>query len=152
MNGQHSFKVPFVIIGSLIAAAAGAWLIASPYVIGYTHWTFGHWNDVVCGIIVIVLGIASALLGRPGRGFWAMVRRAAPAIAIAGMGLYLAAVGFALYYNHIGRVDTFFGFLVAIGWILVGFTLAATVLALEELSARPAGEEVLRKLLLDRES
>jgi|WetSurMetagenome_2_1015567.scaffolds.fasta_scaffold162419_3 hypothetical protein len=144
MNGR-SYKTPFVIFGSLVLAGIGVWEILSSYVIGYTDWTFGHWNDVVCGAIVVVLGIVSAVVGRSVQGFWAIVRRAAPAMAIAGIGLYLAVMDFARYYQHIGRVDTFFNHLVAAALILVGFTVAATILALEERPMTPEGEEVLRQ-------
>jgi hypothetical protein len=143
-HDARSFKVPFVIVGSLVVAGVGVWEILSPYVIAYTDWTFGHWNDVVCGVIVVVLGIVSAIVGRPAEGFWAILRRATPAIAIAGIGVYLAVMDFTRYYQHIGRVDTFFNHLVAAALILIGFTVAATILALEERQMAPASEEVLR--------
>ncbi len=148
MNERRSFKLPFTIVGSLILAATGVWLIISPYVIGYTSWTFGHYNDMVCGVVVVILGIASAMMGRPDTGFWRMVRRAAPAMAIAGVGLYLLAVDFALYYQQIGRVDTFFNHLVAFTFILGGFAVAATVLALEHRPLTPEGVEVLKHVQL----
>ncbi len=149
MNERRSFKVPFVIVGSLILAGTGVWTIFAPNVIGYADWTFGRWNDVVCGIVVVVLAIASLVVGpRSVRGFWGTLRSAAPSMAIAGMGIYMWAVGFAVYYKHIGRVDTFFNFLVAASWILIGFAVAATVLALEERPTTPEGEGAIRHVYL----
>lgn len=38
----------------------GAWLIAAPFVLGYSNLPAPMWNDIVVGVLVLVLGIWSA--------------------------------------------------------------------------------------------
>jgi hypothetical protein len=51
---------PSAVISWLIAAA-GLWTLIAPSVIGYGTMTRSRSNDVVVGIVVLVLGIASAV-------------------------------------------------------------------------------------------
>lgn len=37
--------------------AAGAWLIASPWVLGFTDQTYASWNVWICGIAIFALAI-----------------------------------------------------------------------------------------------
>jgi hypothetical protein len=144
-HDARSVKVPFVIVGSLTLAAVGVWEIVSPWVIGYTSWTFGHWNDVACGILAVLLGLASAVIGRrSAEGLWPTVRSASPSIAIAGLGVYLTVMVFARYYQHIGRVEAFYVLCVAMTYIILGLAVAATSLALERRPMTPGGEQVVR--------
>lgn len=46
-----------------VAAIAGAWLVASPFVLGFAHTTVGVANNVVVGIVLILLTIGSSKNG-----------------------------------------------------------------------------------------
>ncbi len=46
---------------SWIVALAGVWEIISPFVLGFSTVTAGVWDNVVVGIILIVLGVWAAL-------------------------------------------------------------------------------------------
>lgn len=49
-----------------IAAVAGLWLILATFLLrGFTI-TAGWWNDLIVGVIVVILGVWSALASRPG--------------------------------------------------------------------------------------
>lgn len=41
-------------------AGIGAWLIVGPFVLGYSNLPAPMWNDIVVGLLVLVLGIWSA--------------------------------------------------------------------------------------------
>ena len=41
-------------------AGIGAWLIAAPFVLGYSNLPAPMWNDIAVGVLVLVLGIWSA--------------------------------------------------------------------------------------------
>lgn len=38
----------------------GAWLVLAPYALGYTALTGALWNDIIVGLLVVVLGWRSA--------------------------------------------------------------------------------------------
>ena len=40
-----------------IAAAAGVWLIIAPFILGTPAIAAGLWNDIIVGVIVIILGV-----------------------------------------------------------------------------------------------
>ena len=44
-----------------IAAAAGVWLVIAPFLLGTTGIAAGLWNDVIVGVIVIILSVWAAL-------------------------------------------------------------------------------------------
>ena len=44
-----------------IAAIAGVWLIVAPFLLGTPEVPAGLWNDIVVGVIVLVLGVWAAL-------------------------------------------------------------------------------------------
>jgi hypothetical protein len=44
-----------------IAAAAGVWLILAPFVLGAPEIAAGLWNDIIVGVIVVILGVWAAL-------------------------------------------------------------------------------------------
>lgn len=44
-----------------IAAAAGLWLIVAPFILGTPAIAAGLWNDIIVGVIVMILGIWAAL-------------------------------------------------------------------------------------------
>jgi hypothetical protein len=44
-----------------INALLGVWLIAAPFVLGYTGVAYALWNDVIVGIAVAVLGVWAAV-------------------------------------------------------------------------------------------
>jgi hypothetical protein len=46
-----------------VAAIAGAWLVASPFVLGFAHTTVGVANNVAVGIVLILLTIGSSKNG-----------------------------------------------------------------------------------------
>jgi len=49
-----------------VNAVAGLWLIAAPFVLGYTGTAVALWNDVIVGVVVVVLaGWAAVALGQP---------------------------------------------------------------------------------------
>jgi len=48
---------------SWINAVLGLWLIVAPFIIGYSNVVTAMWNDIIVGIIVIVLGVWAALTG-----------------------------------------------------------------------------------------
>jgi len=45
----------------LIAAVAGAWLITAAFILGNPFIAAGLWNDVIVGVIVLILGVWAAL-------------------------------------------------------------------------------------------
>lgn len=56
---------------SWVIAALGAWMIAAPWVIGYSTHAALTWNSVVVGSIVLVMAVVSASTGESaGEGEW----------------------------------------------------------------------------------
>jgi hypothetical protein len=49
---------------SWLNAVLGAWLIIAPFALGYSEVGAGTWNDILLGIIVLVLASWSALAGQ----------------------------------------------------------------------------------------
>jgi hypothetical protein len=47
-----------------ISAIAGAWLIIAAFVFGGARHPAGLWNDVVVGVVVVILSVTSGLLLR----------------------------------------------------------------------------------------
>ena len=45
----------------LIAAIAGVWLMVARFVLGIPEMNAGLWNDLIVGLIVLILGIWAAL-------------------------------------------------------------------------------------------
>ena len=48
-----------------IAAAAGLWLILATFLLRGLNITAGWWNDLIIGVIVVILGIGSARASTP---------------------------------------------------------------------------------------
>jgi hypothetical protein len=44
-----------------IAAVAGVWLVIAPFILGTTSIAAGLWNDIIVGVIVLILGVWAAL-------------------------------------------------------------------------------------------
>jgi len=44
-----------------IAAVAGVWLIIAPFIFGRPVIAAGLWNDIIVGVIVLILGVWAAL-------------------------------------------------------------------------------------------
>ena len=44
-----------------IAAAAGSWLTIASFILGNPFIALGLWNDIIVGIIVLILGVWAAL-------------------------------------------------------------------------------------------
>ncbi len=42
----------------------GVWLLAAPFALGYSATAAAMWNDIVIGIVVVVLGVWSAMASR----------------------------------------------------------------------------------------
>lgn len=90
---------------SIIALIFGAWLIIAPYVLSYDK-TAAYWNEVVTGIIVVILALVRISLPRMNWASWLN--------GIAGIWLIVSPFFFAYskssaYWNQI-----IFGVLVAI--------------------------------------
>jgi len=49
---------------SWINAVIGVWLIIAPFILAYTGVTAAMWNDIIVGIIVVVLGAWAALTAK----------------------------------------------------------------------------------------
>jgi len=45
-------------------AVLGVWLLAAPFALGYTATAAAMWNDIVVGLVVVVLGAWSAVASR----------------------------------------------------------------------------------------
>jgi hypothetical protein len=50
------------------AAAAGAWLMIAPFVLGAPVIAAGLWNDIIVGAIILILSILAALSARRVQG------------------------------------------------------------------------------------
>lgn len=52
-----------------VSVVLGAWLVVSPWILGFTSLTAAFWNQIVVGLVVGVLALWSALTthGRPAR-------------------------------------------------------------------------------------
>ena len=46
---------------SWVNAVIGLWLIVAPFILSYTSVAAAMWNDIVVGIVVVVLGVWAAL-------------------------------------------------------------------------------------------
>jgi hypothetical protein len=59
------------IAGVLAVLAAGLWLVAAPFTVGYQHpgtgWTGATWTDVITGGLLAVAGFAGTLCVIAGR-------------------------------------------------------------------------------------
>lgn len=44
-----------------IAAVAGVWLMIAPFILGTPEIAAGLWNDIIVGMIVLILGVWAAL-------------------------------------------------------------------------------------------
>jgi hypothetical protein len=117
-------RLAYVFWASLVLAAAGVWQIFMPYVSGFGHsWTFGYWNDVVCGAIIVVLAIWSALWRRVHVSLWRAIGQAGPTIGIVGVAVYQIVVTFDLYYQQLGRFQAFYELATATFVLVVGLTV-----------------------------
>lgn len=120
-------KMRFVFIGSLVLAAVGAWLIASPWAIGYAaSATFPRWNNVVAGILAVIFGLWSAAWRKPDRPLWPTLRQAAPTLAIVALGVYLWVMVFAVYYTEVGRFNAFYQYCVSVAFAILGMAVTAS--------------------------
>jgi hypothetical protein len=122
-------KNAYVFWGSLGLVALGVWRIILPYAAGYTSHTFALYNDIVCGVIVVVLGLWSAVDNGPGQGLWPTLRKAAPTIGAVGVGLYTVIICFSVLYQSIGRFNTFYEMAVGMAVLVLGLYLTASRLA-----------------------
>jgi SPW repeat len=53
---------------SVVTAVLGGWMIASPWVFGYSHWRAGSgpvWSDVITGAVIAIAGLTSWSTVRP---------------------------------------------------------------------------------------
>jgi hypothetical protein len=90
---------------SIITLILGAWLIIAPYVLSYDK-TAAYWNEVITGIIVVVLALVRLMVPRASWASWVN--------GLAGIWLiispfFLAYSSATAYWNQI-----IFGILVAI--------------------------------------
>jgi len=90
---------------SMLNVLFGIWLVIAPYVLSYNK-SAAYWNEVMTGIVVIVLGLARFVLPRVNSFSWLT--------GIAGIWLILSPFFFAYtsaaaYWNQI-----IFGILIAI--------------------------------------
>jgi hypothetical protein len=51
-------------VTALIAGAVGVWLIVTPAILGGRKYSAGLWNDIIVGVIVVILASACTLLLR----------------------------------------------------------------------------------------
>ncbi len=51
---------------SWVIALGGLWEIISPFVLGYSNNTGALWDSIIIGIVLLVLGVWSALTTNPG--------------------------------------------------------------------------------------
>jgi len=51
---------------SWVQLIVGVWILASPWVFGFSDVSIGTWSNVICGVILIVIGAHSILLGGNG--------------------------------------------------------------------------------------
>jgi hypothetical protein len=49
---------------SWVNVVLGMWLIVSPYLLGYSNLEIARWNENILGVIVVGLGVWSALASR----------------------------------------------------------------------------------------
>lgn len=70
----------------------GVWLILAPFVLGYSGLPAPMWNDVVCGVLIVVLGgiRTSGILQNVGLSY-----------TNAGIGAWLIAAPFVLGYSNL---------------------------------------------------
>jgi hypothetical protein len=69
---------------------AGLWLIAAPFVLGYSAFATAMWNDVIAGAAVLILA-ASRTMGDAYKVAW-------PSWVNAAIGVWLIIAPFALSY------------------------------------------------------
>jgi hypothetical protein len=53
--------ISFKVWEEWVEAALGAWLIVSPFLLGFSALTYALWNQVIVGVIVAALAVWSAL-------------------------------------------------------------------------------------------
>ena len=63
-QGQPAIDVygpDYVVLARQPAKALGAWLVIAPFALGYTALVAAFWNDIIAGIVVVVLAGWAAL-------------------------------------------------------------------------------------------
>ncbi|WP_127502599.1 SPW repeat protein [Actinoplanes solisilvae] len=50
---------------SMVAALVGAWLIASPFALGFHDQLGVAWNDMIIGTLVVLLSVVNAITAHP---------------------------------------------------------------------------------------
>jgi hypothetical protein len=60
---------------SWVNAALGVWVFFSPWIFGYAGNGGALWNSIVLGVVVVILGVWSALAGGSSRGLHMPTRR-----------------------------------------------------------------------------
>lgn len=93
--GAHAGPVPAVRMASSTNAGIGAWLILAPFLLGYAALGPALWNDVVCGLWLVVAGLTRA--GGTRKNEWLSWTNA-------GFGAWLVIAPFVLGYA--ARVGT----------------------------------------------
>ena len=48
---------------SWVNAILGLWLIIAPFILSYSSTASAMWNDIIVGVIVVILGVWAALAG-----------------------------------------------------------------------------------------
>ncbi len=119
-------KNAYVFGGSLALVALGVWRIVMPYAAGYSDDHFALYNDIVCGAIIVVLGLWSAVVNGSADSYWATMRRAAPTLGIVAVSVYTLVICFARLYQSIGRFNTFYEMAVAMATLVIALFLTAS--------------------------
>ncbi len=119
-------KNAYVFGGSLALVALGVWRIVMPYAAGYSDDRFALYNDIVCGAIIVVLGLWSAVVNGSADSYWATMRRAAPTLGIVAVSVYTLVICFARLYPSIGRFNTFYEMAVAMATLVIALFLTAS--------------------------
>jgi hypothetical protein len=93
----------------------GIWLIISPFLLAYTGNTLALWNDLVCGLTVIVFAATQTAQSRS-RSSW-------PSWINLLIGIWLVLAPFAL--NYAGETRTMWNEIIS-GIIIIGLAAWAT--------------------------
>lgn len=75
---------------SAMVFLAGVWLVLAPFVLGYPDGSAGRWNDIVVGVAVAVVALVRMV---------APIRSVTVGLVNVGLGVWLVAAPFVLFYN-----------------------------------------------------
>ena len=116
-------KLVYVFAASVAVMALGVVQILSPSVLHYSSQSFAHWNAVIAGGLMIVLGAWSAIVRPAPRGLRRTLLAGAPTLGLIALSLYLVVACAALLYGRIGRFHTFWELLLAMGVLELALTI-----------------------------